>query len=528
MVGAALQRPAMTKRWLETAGMLVVFAGLSCGPSKGESTVTPEPTGPVAKAPTDSGAAAPSFRYPDAERVDVVDDYHGVSVADPYRWLEDLDSEQTGAWIAAQNEITFGHLSTLESRDPIRKRMTALWDYERWGTPSRQGKRYVVSRNDGLQNQSVIYTLEKLDGTPKVLLDPNGLSEDGTVALAGSGFSHDGELMAYGVSASGSDWQTWRIRNVATGKDLEDRLDWIKFSGVAWTKDNKGFYYARYDAPKSGDELEDLNRGQKLYYHVVGTAQADDVLVYSRPDHEEWGYGAQVTEDGRYLIIRVRIGTDPKVSVFYQRIPKGTAKKAKAKTVELLPDFKAGYAFLGNRGPEFFFRTDDGAPKGRIIAIDTRKPADKREREVVGESANTLRSASFVGDSLVLSYLENARARVERFDLSGKSMGQIELPGLGSVSGFGGKQDAKETFYAYSSFATPGSVYRLDLRSGKSQVFREPKVDFDPADFVTEQVFYESLDGTKIPMFISRHKDTKPSADTPTYLYGYGGFDIAG
>lgn len=523
----------MNDRWSARVGAMVLVAGLACGPKDGSGgeAIPPEAgdvTAPDRGAASDdpaSGALRGPFAYPATPRGNVVDTYHGEQVADPYRWLEDLDSEATRAWVQAQNELSFGYLESIESRDAIRTRLTELWDYERWGVPSRHGKRYVVSRNDGLQNQSVLYTLDRLDGEPAVLLDPNGLSDDGTVALSATDFSHDGELMAYGVSASGSDWQTWRVREVATGKDLVDRLEWIKFSGVAWTKDGKGFYYARYDEPSQGDELEDVNRGQELYYHRLGTTQAQDVLVYSRPDHDEWGYDATVTEDGKYLVIRVRIGTDPRNSVFVQKIPK--ADKGAGKTLELLPDFRASYSLVGNDGPVFYFRTDDQAPRGRLIAVDLRKAPGKGERELVAQTDQTLRGASLIGGRFVLSYLEDAHATVSLADLRGRVTGQIELPGIGSVSGFTGHQGDDETFYSFSGFAAPGTVYRYDLETGRSEVFREPEVDFSPQDFVTEQVFYESLDGTTIPMFISRHRDTTPGPDTPTYLYGYGGFDIA-
>jgi prolyl oligopeptidase len=373
----------------------------------------------------------------------------------------------------------------------------------------------------------VLYTLDRLDGPPKLLLDPNALSADGTVALAGTDFSHSGSLMAYGVSASGSDWQTWKVRDVGSGKDRDDVLEWIKFSGVSWTRDDRGFYYARYDAPKPGDELESLNYDQKVFYHRLGTPQSEDVLVYARPDHKEWGFSPRVTEDGKYLVITVKIGTDPRQSVFFQKIPAGVKAKAKAETIELLPDFQAHYAFIGNDGPLFYFHTDDAAPRGRVVAVDTRKPADANQRELVAEGKHTLRSASLVGDRLVLGYLEDARSRVELVDLAGKPLGTVELPGLGTAYGFEGKRDATETFYSFSSFADPGSIYRLDPATRGSEVFRKPKLRFSPEDYVTEQVFYTSRDGTKIPMFVSHRKDLKPSADTPTYLYGYGGFNIS-
>ena len=510
------------------AAMTAMLVTLACQPDKdAPPSVSPAvvDSDPQPASPRDAGQAAARFEYPKTARGDVVDEYHGETVADPYRWLEDLDSEQTRAWVEAQNAVTFGYLETIPEREAIRARLTELWDYERWGIPSRQGDRYVVSRNDGLQNQSVLYTLERLDGEPTLLLDPNALSKDGTVALSGVDFSHGGTLMAYGVSASGSDWQTWKIRDVKSGKDREDTLEWIKFSGVAWTRDDRGFYYARYDAPKAGDELEDLNYDQKVFYHRLGTPQSEDALVYARPDHKEWGFTPRVTEDGKYLVITVRIGTDPRNSVFVQTIPKGKDKSG-GRMKALLPEFRASYSFVGNDGPVFYFRTDDGAPRGRVVAVDTRKPVGKNQRELVGEAPHTLRGAELVGDTLVLSYLQDAHSKVELYDLRGKRVGEVELPGLGTAYGFGGKREADETFYSFSSFATPGTVFRFDLKSRTSEVFRAPTVKFSPDDYVTEQVFYPSRDGTKIPMFVSRRKDVTPGPDTPTYLYGYGGFDI--
>lgn len=519
----------MLQRGVRTVAPWLLLLGLACGPKPATDGSTPPGDNTTGADGTAAGPTpATTFEYPASPRGEVVDDYHGTKVADPYRWLEDLDSDDTKAWVAAQNKVTFDYLDTIPARDAIRDRLTALWDYERWGLPSKHGKRYVVSRNDGLQNQSVLYTLDSLDGSPKLLLDPNTLSDDGTVALSGTSFSKDGELMAYGVSASGSDWQTWRVRDVATGKEHADVLQWIKFSGVSWTRDNAGFYYARYDEPKSGDEFEDVNLGQKLYYHRLGTPQSDDILVFHNPEHEEWGYSATVTEDGDYVIIRVRIGTDPKNNVFFQKIRKGKGPKhAKIDTKYLLSDFEAAYSFIGNDGPVFYFFTDLQAPRGRIIAIDTRKPAAKNMTEIVPQGQDTLRGVSLVGDTFIASYLHDAHSRIERFDLRGKPLGPIELPGIGSAGGFYGKRDATETFYAYSSFATPSTVMRYDMKAGKSEVFRAPEVGFDPADFVTEQVFYTSKDGTKVPMFLSHHKDVTPGPDTPTYLYGYGGFNIA-
>ena len=423
--------------------------------------------------------------YPETMKGDVVDDYNGVKVPDPYRWLEDLDSPETAEWVAAQNKITFAFLEQIPAREKIKQRMTKLWDFEKFGIPSREGGRYFFSKNDGLQNQSVVYVAESLEGEPRVLIDPNKLSEDGTVALAGMAISEDGKYMAYGLATAGSDWVEYKVRDIDTGKDLDDHLKWIKFSGASWTKDCKGFYYSRYDEP-TGDELEDVNYFQKLFYHSVGTPQSEDKLIYDRPDEKEWSFGGGVTEDGQYLIISIGKGTERKNRVYYQDLKAGDGK-----TIVLLDDFDAQYGFLGNDGPLFWFFTDLNAPLGRVIAIDTRHPERENWKEIIPQAEETLEGASIVNDTFIASYLKDAHGLVRMFDLEGSHVRDLELPGVGSVYGLGGKRTDTETFYAYSSFSVPMDIYRYDMVTGKSTLFRRPKVDFNPDDFVTKQVFYQ-------------------------------------
>jgi len=466
-------------------------------------------------------AGAP-ITYPPARQMDVVEDYHGVKVADPYRWLEDPDSEETRAWIEAQNQITFGWLEEIPARERIRERITKLWDYEKYGTPGKEGGRYFFSKNDGLQNQSVVYTMRSLADEPEVLFDPNKLSTDGTVALAGYSISKDGRYMAYGLSTAGSDWQEWRVREIDSGRELPDHLEWIKFSGAAWSHDHRGFYYSRYDEPEKGEALQDVNYYQKLYYHRLGTPQSEDVLVYERPDQKEWGFSGRVTDDGRYLIISVRQGTYRKNRVFYKDL-----QAEKAPVVELLNDFDAQYAFIDNDGPVFWFRTDSEAPRGRVIAVDLRKPDRADWQVVVPEAAETLRGANLLNNHFVLSYLKDAHSQIRIFDRRGRFVREVALPTLGTAGGFGGKKHDKETFYSFTSFGVPGTIYRYDLETGRSTVFRRPKVDFDPEQFVTRQVFYHSKDGTRVPMFISHRKGLKLDGSNPTYLYGYGGFNVS-
>ncbi|MCA9255393.1 MAG: S9 family peptidase [Phycisphaerales bacterium] len=460
--------------------------------------------------------------YPETRTVDVVDTIHGEKIADPYRWLEDDNADDTKAWVKAENDVTFGYLDTIPERAAIENRLTELWNYERYGTPTKKGGRYFYSRNDGLQNQSVIYTVKSINDTPKELLDPNKLSSDGTVALSGIRASEDGKYFAYGVSDGGSDWQTYRVRDIETGKDLDDVIEWIKFSGVSWTKKGDGFFYSRYDAPKSGEELSGSNYHQKLYFHKLGTPQADDTLVYERPDQKDWGFGGDVTEDGSYLIISVWQGTERKNRIYYKDL-----RNPNAEVVKMLDDYDAEYAFLGNDGSTFYFRTDLSAPKGRIISIDAKNPDRANWKEIVPEAAETLEGAGILNNWFVLNYLKDARTQVKIFDKKGEFVREVELPGIGSANGFNGRSDDTETFYAFNSFSTPTTVYHYDLISGRSKVFKAPKVNFNPDDFVTNQVFYTSKDGTRIPMFITHKRGLKLDGNNPTYLYGYGGFNIS-
>lgn len=463
-----------------------------------------------------------SLVYPHTRTVDQIDDYHGTKVADPYRWLEDPDTDDARRWIEAQNKLTFAYLAEIPARDRIKKRLTALWDYEKFGIPFKEGGRFFYSKNDGLQNQSVLYTMLSLDDEPRVLLDPNKLSEDGTVALSGYAVSENGRLLAYGTSDSGSDWQEWHVRDIETGRDLEDDLQWVKFSGASWTHDNEGFFYSRYDEPNKETKLQDTNYFQKLYYHRVGAPQAEDVLVYERADHKDWGFDGGVSEDGRYLIIKVWKGTDRKNRVYYKELATEGST-----VIELLDEGDAQYSFLGNDGPVFWFRTDLNAPRGRVIAIDTRSPERADWTEIIPQAKETLRRVNVVNNMFVASYLKDAHTQVKIFDLQGKKVREVTLPGMGSAYGFGGKRHYTETFYMFTGFTDPGTVYRYDLVTGRSTIFKRPQVDFRPDEFVTRQVFYKSKDGTRVPMFITHKKGIMLDGNNPTILYGYGGFNAA-
>lgn len=469
-----------------------------------------------------SGRNLPRAAYPVTAHTNQVDLYHGTRVEDPYRWLEDDNAADTKTWVEAQNRVTSAYLEGIPVRQAIRDRLTHLWDYEKFSAPSKRGGRYFYSRNDGLQNQYVVYTTRALDAEATVLLDPNRLSADGTVALSGTAVSDDGRLFAYGLAVSGSDWQEWHVRDIDSGQDLTDHLKWIKFSGASWSKDNRGFYYSRYNEPAPGQTLTRVNYNQKLYYHRIGTAQAEDALVYERPDHKEWGFSAAVTDDGRYLVLSVSEGTDPKNRVFYKDL-----QAPGSPVVELLNAFDASYNFIDNDGPLFWFHTDLEAPRGRIIALDLRSPDRSRWKELIPQSAETISGVNTVGDRFVINYLKDARSLIRIHRLDGTFEKELALPGLGTAGGFGGQRSDRETFYSFTSFNVPAQIHRFDFDTGRSTLWREPKVKFDPSAYDTHQVFVLSKDGTRVPMFLTHRKGLRLDGSNPTLLYGYGGFNIS-
>ena len=472
------------------------------------------------------------LKHPRTHRVGQVDDYHGTRVADPFRWLENPDSPESRRWIEAQNVVTSNYLAKIPSRAALKERLTKLWNYERFGLPYKEGQRYFYSRNDGLQNQAVLYSLPDLDAPPQVLLDPNTLSKDGTVALKSYVISHDGTLMAYGLSAAGSDWEEWRLRDVATAKDRPDVLKWVKFSSASWSRDGKGFFYSRYAEPDESTKLQSVNFFQKLYYHRVGTVQSEDILVYEQPDQKEWKFDGEVTEDGRWLVITCTQGTDVKNRVLLADLKSAatpvTTDGLKQRPVRpLLMDFDSSYNFVGNDGSVFYFQNDLGAPRGRLIAIDIDQPERARWRVIIPESLDTLSHVSILNHQFITTWMHHAHSSVRVYNKLGKLIRDVELPGLGTASGFSGHPTDTETFFSFASFTQPSTIYRHNLATGESKIFRSPVVQFDPKDFETSQVFYQSKDGTRVPMFISHKKGLELNGQNPTLLYGYGGFNIS-
>ena len=496
------------------------------------SDTAPDPTGegPASAAerpesaarvqPTDPGPHL--LGYPETPTVDAVDVYHGTEVADPYRWLETdvRESDDVAEWVAAQNEVTDAYLEQLDPRDDFGERLAELWNYERFGLPERRGDRHFFTRNDGLQNQAVLYVADGPDGDPRVLIDPNEWSDDGTVNLAQWVPGPNGEYVAYGIQDGGSDWRTWRVLDVESGALLEDELNWLKFTSVAWHPDGSGFYYSRYPKPAEDEKFQSLNLNQKVYFHELGTPQADDRLVYERPDEPEWGYLPTVSDDGRFLVLTIFKGTDNRYQVAYKDL-----QAEDPEVTMLIEGFDHDFSFVGNDGDRLFFYTNFEAPRYRLVAIDLDEPSARTE--IIGQREHVLQSVGHVGGRFVATYLEDAKSAVRVHDRNGEPVRDVDLPGIGSVSGFDGHAEETETFFSFSSFNRPPTLYRYDVGSGERAIWRAADVDFDPADYTVRQVFFESADGTRVPMFVAHRAGLEPDGDTPTLLYGYGGFNIS-
>lgn len=478
----------------------------------------------VAAAASLALSAQGQMTYPETRKSDQTDVYHGVTVADPYRWLEDDNSAETKAWVKAQNAITDKYLAAMPQREPAKKLYTELYNFEKFGIPFKEGGRYFYTRNDGLQQHAVVYSAKTLTDAPQVVLDPNGFSKDGTIAMTGMAVTRDGKLLAYGTSGGGSDWQEWQIRDLNTGKDLADKIKWVKFSTAVWTADGKGFFYSRYDAPKEGEKLTGSNVYQKLYYHRVGEDQAKDVLVLENKIEKEWGFGASVSDDGQHLIIFVWKGSGRKNGLMHLPLPKGSFNGGTPAPVTLT--FDSEYAPLGIEKGKLYVRTDKDAPKGRVIAIDTKNPAPEKWLTVVPTAKHAMTGANLVGGKIIAEYLQDAASAVDVYSLDGKKVRDVALPGIGTATGFGGKFKSNETFFSFTSLTTPTEIWRYDVATGKGELFKRPKTAMNPDEYTVKREFVTSKDGTKVPVFIGHKKGLKLDGNNPTLLYGYGGFNV--
>jgi prolyl oligopeptidase len=459
--------------------------------------------------------------YPVARKVNQTDDYFGTTVRDPYRWMEDVDSAELKTWIDAENELTQSYLAQVPVRETMQRRLMELINFERYTAPARRGTRYFYSHNSGLQNQNVLYWQEGLDGEPKVLLDPNTFSEDGTVAISGISITDDGLLAAYSIADAGSDWVKWHVRNVTTGEDLPDLVEWSKFSGASWLKDGSGFFYQGYDAPEA-EALKAANYFHKVMFHRLGTPQSEDKLIFDRPDDKELNLGAQVTDDGRYLVLHQSKGTSPNNELAVKDL-----QQPDAPILRLIDTADATYAPIDNDGTLFWLLTTLDAPNGKVISIDLNYPGREHWKTVIPESTNKLSDISIIDDTFIANYLADAQSLVELRRLDGSLIERLALPAIGTAFGFSGRREDAETFYQFSNFTTPGTTYRLDMKTRQSTIYRQPKLLFDPALYETKQIFATSKDGTRVPMFISHKKGLVLDGTAPTLLYAYGGFNIS-
>jgi prolyl oligopeptidase len=465
-------------------------------------------------------APALTLAYPEARTVDQVDDYFGTLVPDPYRWMEDVDSAELKTWVDAENELTQSYLAEAPGREAMQSRLMGLTNFERYTAPARGCSRYFYSYNSGLQNQNVIYWQEGLEGEAQVLIDPNTMSADGTVAISGLSITDDGRLAAYSIADAGSDWVKWHVRDVTTGNDLPDVVEWSKFSGASWLKDGSGFFYEGYDAPKA-EALKAANYFHKVFFHKLGTPQSEDKLIFDRPDDKELNVGAQVTDDGRYLLLYQSKGTSPNNELSVKDL-----SDPDAPLVKLISVADAVYAPIDNDGTTFWLLTTLDAPNGKVIAIDLNHPEREHWKTVIPESRNKLSEVTIIDNTFIANYLADAQSVVELHTLDGALIEQLALPAIGTVGGFGGRREDTETFYQFSNFTTPGTTYRLDMKTRRSTLYRQPKLQFDPEQYETTQIFYTSKDGTRVPMFLSHKKGLRLDGTAPTLLYAYGGFNI--
>lgn len=467
------------------------------------------------------------LQYPESKTGDVVDDYHGTKVADPYRWMEDLDSKDVADWVAAQNKLTFAELGALPLRDHFKQRITQLWDYPKTSIPRREGGRYFYLKNSGLQKQPPMYVRASLDAAPQLVLDPNVLSPDGTLSLADWSPSPDAKLVTYGVSEGGADWETLKVREVDTQKDLADEVKWMRFSGLSWTRDSKGFFYSRYPEPPKGKVLEAALSGQALYYHHAGTPQSEDRLIYERKDLPTWFINGTVTEDGRYLLVFMSKGSDNNNRLYYSDLGDPMKPDVTAPVKPLIEDDDAEFAAFANVGPVLFLRTDRQSPNRKVIAVDIRDPKPAAWKTIVPEGKEAIEGVTLIGGRIVAQYLADVRSRLSLFGTDGTPQGDIELPGTGTVAGMGGREDSPEIFFAFSSPLYPTTIFSYDPTSKKRTPFEAPEAPIDASQFETKLLFATSKDGTRVPFFVTARKGITLDGSHPTMLYGYGGFSIS-
>ncbi|HWH17380.1 MAG TPA: prolyl oligopeptidase family serine peptidase [Allosphingosinicella sp.] len=479
----------------------------------------PPPAVESAPAPA-ARAAAPRLAYPETRRMDLVETQFGVPVADPYRWLENdvREDPEVRQWVTAQNEVTNAYLATLPERAAFKERMTQLYNFARYGIPEKAGNRYFYSLNNGLQNQSVLYVREGLNGQPRMLIDPNAWSQDQATALAEWVPSKDGKRVLYSIQEGGTDWRVVRVLDVDTGRVLDDEVKWVKFSALDWAKDGSGFYYSRFPEPRAGQQFQSLNEQQAVYFHRVGTPQSQDRLVFSQPDRPKLSNTAEVSDDGRWLIVTSDEGTEARHDITLIDLTRPNAAPKR-----FITGLEHDWQYIGNQGSTFYWVTNRGAPRLRIVSTDINRPFTEL-KEIVPQDEATLGRASIVGRQLIASYLDDAKTEVRTFTLDGRRIGTVTLPGIGTASGFSGDASDSETFFSFASFNTPAAIYRYDSATGRTSVFAQPQLAFDPAQYEVSQRFYASKDGTRIPMFLIHRKDVALT-NQPTLLYGYGGFN---
>jgi len=460
------------------------------------------------------------WSYPEAKKENIVENYHGTMVADPYRWLENPDAPETIKWVEAENKLTKNFINKIKVRKKIEERLTELWNFPKYGIPIKRGTRYFFSKNDGLQNQDIIYMQESLDGEAKIVIDPNKFSEDGTIALSGRTFSENGRYMSYALSKSGSDQQEIFIHDIDTGIDFDEKLKWCKFSNMAWTHNHKGFYYNRFPNPETVPK-EDRNKYSKIFYHKIGTPQSDDILVYEDPNHKEWLFYPFLSEDGKYLFLHISKGTDTENRIYYRK------ENSSDDFIKLLDKADAYYGFIDNQGPYFYFQTNLNAPRYKIIAIDIRNPEPQNWKEIIPQQDDVIQFATVVNNQLLVGYLHNAHHKLKIYNMDGSFDREIEFPEIGSITAIGGRKVDTEMFIGYTSFLFPTRIYRYDFKTDELSIFRDSKINFDASKYETKQIFYKSKDGTRIPMFITHKKGLKLNGNNPTLLYAYGGFNIS-